>query len=120
MIDGIVSGKLLLKPKPMYTIRGTEYMIAKMNVYGYPVGNLKADDLDGDIIAFDKNVCAELKRYKQGDVISILGIITPIYEPKAAQPVPITLKITARRLYVGYLDFQAHGKGLIFEQLGCR
>lgn len=119
MIDGIVSGKLLLDPKPMFTVRGTEYMIAKMKVYGYPVGNLKVEHLDGDIIAFDKRVCEALKEKKKGDVFSIAGIITPVHEQVAGQVVPITLKITARKLYNGYLDYQAHGKGWLFEHLGA-
>ena len=42
MIDGIVSGKLLLKPKLLQTRRGTPYVIAKMSVYGYQSGNIPA------------------------------------------------------------------------------
>lgn len=121
MIDGVLSGKLLLPPKTMYTVRGTEYVIAKMTVYGYANSNLQVENLDGDIIAFDRAVCAELKNKKQGDVFSILGTITPILKkkPSTGQELPLTLYITARKLYDGYVTDQARGKGKIFQVLGC-
>lgn len=34
MIDGIVSGRQQLKPKMLKTKRGTDYLIAKLTVYG--------------------------------------------------------------------------------------
>lgn len=119
MIDGIVSGKLLLDLKRDYTIRGSEYVIAKMTSYCYQVGNTKGERLDCKIIAFDKQACETLMNQKKGDIVSVLGMITPIYEQAIGQSVPITLQITAKKLINGYVAHQVHGKGWLFEKMGC-
>ncbi len=75
MIDGIVSGKLLLDPKRDYTIRGSEYVIAKMTSYCYQVGNTKGERLDCKIIAFDKQACETLMKQKKGDIVSVSLLI---------------------------------------------
>lgn len=121
MIDGIVSGKLALAPKIMRTNRGSHYLIAKMTVFAYHCGNLHAEELDGDVIAFDPLVIDELLQKSKGDVISIAGVITPIVQKRAVgQDLPVTLYITAKKVYADYVHGQAKGKGGLFQILGVK
>lgn len=122
MIDGIVSGKLALAPKIMRTNRGSHYLIAKMTVFAYRnSNNLRAEELDGDVIAFDPLVIDELLQKSKGDVISIAGVITPIVQKRAVgQDLPVTLYITAKKVYADYVHGQAKGKGGLFQILGVK
>ncbi|SOD67415.1 hypothetical protein SAMN02746062_00896 [Alysiella filiformis DSM 16848] len=122
MIDGIVSGRLVLAPKIMRTNRGSQYLIAKITVFAYRNSNLDVQELDGDVIAFDPLVIDELMRQNTGDVISIAGIITPILQQKRAigQDLPVTLYITAKKIYADYVHGQAKGKGGLFQLLGVK
>ena len=71
MIDGIISGKILLKPKIMSTRRGTPYLIAKMRIFGYQTGNIASPELHGDVIAFDAAVCRVLQGMDAGMLVSV-------------------------------------------------
>lgn len=114
MIDGIVSGKLQLKPKMLKTRRGTDYLIAKMTVYGYAAGNLQAVEMNADVIAFDRKLCHDLMQYEQGSVLSICGVIRPVDEEELGGRETV-LKITAMRIVDGYIYGQAKGKGRLFR-----
>lgn len=113
MIDGIVSGKLQLKPKMMKTRRGTDYLIAKMTVYGYGAGNMQAVEMNADVIAFNSKLCYDLMQYEQGNVLSICGIVRPVLQEEFGGRETV-LKITAMRIVDGYIYGQAKGKGRLF------
>ncbi|VEE98856.1 Uncharacterised protein [Neisseria canis] len=53
MIDGIISGKLTRPPKKLFTVRGSVYVIAKMNVHTY---RENSPPIYANIIAFDSRV----------------------------------------------------------------
>ena len=110
MIDGIISGKSLLAPKTMLNKRGTQYVIAKMQVYGWRGGA----DLHGDIIAFDSSVCRDLLACQKGAELSLCGIITPLAEINHGQPETV-LRITAKVLLHGYVFQQQRGQGRLFS-----
>ena len=114
VIDGIVSGKLLLKPKVMKTQRGSDYVIAKMKVYGYMMGKQRVADIHGDIIAFDKELCCELVCLDKDSELSVCGVIVPAREIYLGQETMV-LKITARLLLSGYFYGQSLGKGSLFS-----
>lgn len=113
MIDGIVSGKLLLKPKMLKTSRGSNYLIAKLQVYGYQTGNIEATTMHGDLIAFDRDVCHELAECAAGAVVTVCGIITPVQEESLGQTETV-LKITAKALIQDYAGKQQQGNGSLF------
>lgn len=114
MIDGIVSGKLLLKPKLMKTRRGSVYLIAKMRVYGYQVGNTPAHDLNGDLIVFDRAAMRALEVLDSGAVVSVCGIITPVREVEFGIEETI-LRIVVKSLVTDYLKQQRHNQGELFK-----
>ena len=86
MIDGIISGKLLQKPKMMKTRRGSTYAIAKMLASGYKMGGFPAASLPADIIAFDRETCRALTACEAGQRLSLVGIINPLSRPNTANP----------------------------------
>lgn len=116
MIDGIISGKILLKPKIMHTRRGTPYLIAKMRIFGYQTGNITSPELHGDVIAFDAAVCRVLQGMDAGMLVSVCGMIVPVREagPGGEETV---LKITARGVVPYYSGRQLMGKGALFDLL---
>lgn len=114
MIDGIVSGKLLLQPREMRTRRGTSYLIAKMLVYGYAIGTVKAQTLHGDLIVFDRAAMRELEAFKVGSVLSVCGIITPVREADLGIEETV-LKIVVKSLVTGYINQQRHNQGDLFK-----
>ena len=114
MIDGIISGKLLQKPKMMKTRRGSTYAIAKMLASGYKMGGFPAASLPADIIAFDRETCRALTACEAGQRPSLVGIIKPVIETEHGEPL-IVLKMEARRLADGYAYGQAQGKGRLFR-----
>lgn len=117
MIDGIVSGRLQLKPKMLKTKRGTDYLIAKLTVYGYRSGNLPDMELNADLIAFDKRLCGRLAGYDAGQVVSVAGIIRPVEQIEMGGR-EIVLKITAKAIVDGYSYRQSRGKGRLFDVIG--
>lgn len=114
MIDGIVSGKLLLTPKLMRTRRGSTYLIAKMRVFGYPNGNLPAKSLHGDLIVFDREAMQELAALDTGALVSVCSIITPVREIELGIEETV-LKITVKSLVTNYLQHQQHNQGQLFK-----
>ena len=114
MIDGIVSGKLLLKPKLLQTRRGTPYVIAKMSVYGYQSGNIPACRMNADVIAFDRELCARLLDCGVGEILSLCVIIRPV-EVEEITGREIVLRITAKAIIDSYMDSQAKGRGRLFN-----
>ncbi len=107
MIDGVISGKLLLKPKTMLTGRGTPYLIAKMTVYGYQSGNVKAESVHGDLIVFDAAARAA------GEMVTVCGVIVPVRE--VYQGIEETVfKVTVYGVLRDYISGQTKGKGAVF------
>ena len=117
MIDGIVSGRLQLKPKMLTTKRGPDYLIAKLTVYGYRSGNLPAIELNADLIAFDRRLCSRLMECDAGQIVSIAGIIRPAEQVEMGGQ-EIVLKITAKAMVDGYLYRQSWSKGRLFDLIG--
>ncbi|OSI16865.1 hypothetical protein BWD09_06475 [Neisseria dentiae] len=111
MIDGIIIGKLTRPPKRLFTVRGSVYVIAKMNVHTYRVGS---PPIYANIIAFDSRVCAYLLERKQGETLSLGGIITPKLTAEYGQT-EIELDLTVKTIMTGYHIGQAAGKGRLFE-----
>lgn len=113
MIDGIVSGKLLLKPKLMRTRRGSAYLIAKMTVYSYQVGNTPASHVHGDLIVFDRTAMREMAALDAGAVVSVCGIITPTREAEYGIEETV-LRIVVKCLVTDYLKQQRRNQGELF------
>lgn len=118
MIDGIVSGKLLLYPKMMYSSRGSAYLIAKMQAYGYRQGRNQTPPLYADVIAFDASVIAALADCRKGEEISIAGVITVKAERVDDGRIDSVLKVTALRVLKDYESGQTMGRGRLFNLLG--
>lgn len=114
MIDGIVSGRLLLDPKPMRTRRGSPYLIAKMSAFGYATGAMKARDLNADLIVFDRRAMAELAEYRAGNFLTVCGIVCPVQEPYLGA-METVLKITVRFVLKDYLKNQRKNDGDLFR-----
>lgn len=114
MIDGIVSGRLLLDPKPMRTWRGSPYLIAKMTAYGYAMGAMKTRDLNADLILFDKQAMEELAEYRAGNFLTVCGIVYPVQEPYLGA-METVLKITVRFVLTDYLKNQRKNDGDLFR-----
>ena len=114
MIDGIVSGRLLLDPKPMRTQRGSPYLIAKMTAYGYAMGAMKTRDLNADLIVFDKQAMEELAEYRAGNFLTVCGIVCPVQEPYLGA-METVLKITVRFVLTDYLKNQRKNDGDLFR-----
>lgn len=114
MIDGIVSGRLLLDPKPMRTRRGSPYLIAKMTAYGYAMGAMKTRDLNADLIVFDKQAMEELAEYRAGNFLTVCGIVYPVQEPYLGATETV-LKITVRFVLTDYLKNQRKNDGDLFR-----
>ena len=114
MIDGIVSGRLLLDPKPMRTQRGSPYLIAKMTAYGYAMGAMKTRDLNADLIVFDKQAMEELAEYRAGNFLTVCGIVYPVQEPYLGA-METVLKITVRFVLTDYLKNQRKNDGDLFR-----
>ncbi|WP_156499727.1 hypothetical protein [Eikenella sp. NML120348] len=53
------------------TKRGTDYLIAKLTVYGYRSGNLPAIELNADLIAFDRRLCSRLMECNAGQSAAV-------------------------------------------------
>lgn len=114
MIDGVISGRLLLKPKTMLTGRGTPYLIAKMTVYGYQSGNVKAESVHGDLIVFDAVARAALANREAGEMVTVCGVIVPVRE--VYQGIEETVfKVTVSGVLRGYISGQTKGKGAVFD-----
>ncbi|MDO5638588.1 MAG: hypothetical protein Q4G28_01820 [Neisseria sp.] len=113
MIDGIISGKLVLTPKKMFTRRGSLYVIGKLDVMTLRPERLP---VHGNVIAFDAAVCAALLAMSKGDTVSLGGVITPKHGDDYGQPV-IELDITAKAIMHGYHIGQANGNGRLMPLL---
>ncbi|MCF7520484.1 hypothetical protein L4G92_00230 [Neisseria sp. ZJ106] len=114
MIDGIISGKLLLRPKMMRTSRGSPYLIAKMRAFAYPVGTLPTKHLNADLIVFDKTLIQQMAACSAGEVLTVCGIITPTEETEFGIRQTV-LKVTVKSLINGYLRKQQQGNGGLFK-----
>jgi hypothetical protein len=69
MIDGIISGVLVLPPKRLFTRRASPYVIGKIDVMAV---RQDGQPVHGNVIAFDAGVCTALLAMSKGDTVSLL------------------------------------------------
>ena len=113
MIDGIISGVLVLPPKRLFTRRASPYVIGKIDVMAV---RQDGQAVRGNVIAFDAGVCTALLAMSKGDTVSLGGIITPKLADDYGQAV-VELNITALAVLSGYHIGQANGKGRLLAML---
>ena len=101
MIDGIISGVLVLPPKRLFTRRASPYVIGKIDVMAV---RQDGQPVHGNVIAFDAGVCTALLAMSKGDTVSLGGIITPKLADDYGQAV-VELNITALAVLSGYPDY---------------
>lgn len=115
MIDGVLTGRLIYKPRILWNRYGKRYVIAKMNVLAENT-SLPDVPIRVDVIAFDKLVCACLLDLEIGAVVSLAGVIKPCMEKDEWSGMDnIALEMTACRVLDNYLVGANKGKGAWFH-----
>ena len=82
MIEGLITGRLTTDPSERTDRFGKTFMVARMRAT-VGDGGLRANTGDGpsslfvNVVAFDPVPCAQLSELQEGDVVSLVGPITP-------------------------------------------
>lgn len=82
MIEGLITGRLTTDPSERTDRFGKSFMVARMRAT-VGDGGLRANTGDGpsslfvNIVSFDPVPCNQLRELQEGDVISLVGPITP-------------------------------------------
>ena len=84
MIDGIISGVLVLPPKRLFTRRASPYVIGKIDVMAV---RQDGQPVHGNVIAFDAGVCTALLAM----AMAALGLTTYASALRQAGPRPMLL-----------------------------
>lgn len=82
MIEGLITGRLTTDPSERTDRFGKTFMVARMRAT-VGDGGLRANTGDGpsslfvNVVAFDPVPCNQLRELQEGDVVSLVGPLTP-------------------------------------------
>ena len=82
MIEGLITGRLTTDPSERTDRFGKTFMVARMRAT-VGDGGLRANTGDGpsslfvNVVSFDPVPCNQLRELREGDVVSLVGPLTP-------------------------------------------